>query len=374
MSSSWGNYLKISIFGESHGPRIGVVIDGLPAGLAIDRGTLSAFMLRRAPGRSKTSTPRRESDEPEFLSGYYKGMTTGTPLAAAIRNSDTHSSDYAEFSSVARPGHADYTGFLRYEGYNDIRGGGHFSGRLTAPLVFAGGIAKQLLEREGIFIGAHLARAAGISDTPYDPVHLGEEMLRRAGLRDFPTNDEAAGIMMQDAIEEARMALDSVGGVVECGVIGFPAGIGSPMFDGLENRMASLLFGIPAVKGVEFGDGFTAADLRGSQHNDAFAIRGGAIVTETNHAGGILGGISSGMPIIVRAAFKPTASIAQTQQSVDFIEHTQGNLNIRGRHDPCVAVRAVPVVEAAVAIAAADALIEARGYEGLHRPWGPEEE
>ena len=199
-------------------------------------------------------------------------------------------------------------------------------------------------------------------------------MLRQAGLRDFPTNDEAAGIMMQDAIEEARMALDSVGGVVECGMTGFPAGIGSPMFGGLENRMASLLFGIPAVRGVEFGDGFAAADLRGSQHNDAFAIRSGAIVTQTNHAGGILGGISSGMPIIVRAAFKPTASIAQTQQSVDFIEHTQGNLNLRGRHDPCVAVRAVPVVEAAVAIAAADALIEARGYEGLQRPWGPEEE
>ncbi|RGX55490.1 chorismate synthase [Anaerotruncus sp. AF02-27] len=365
MSSSWGKNFKISVFGESHGRSIGVVLDGVPAGLTLDMEELNAFMQRRAPGKNKASTPRKELDSPQIQSGFYKGVTTGTPLCAVILNGDQHSADYTQFASVARPGHADYTGFLRYAGYNDVRGGGHFSGRLTAPLCFAGGVAKQLLAREGILVGAHACRIAGIDDRRFDPVSLGKETLLCAASRSFPTLDEAAGNRMAQAIEEARLAQDSVGGVVECGVTGLSAGIGSPMFDGLENTVASIVFGIPAVKGLEFGAGFAASDLRGSENNDPFALKNGKIAAETNNAGGILGGISTGMPVILRVAFKPTPSISQEQQTVDFRAHTQGNVSIHGRHDPCVVVRAVPVVEAAVAIAVAEALLDARGYEGL---------
>lgn len=357
MSSSWGNALKISIFGESHGPGIGVVLDGVPAGLALDLEQINTFMRRRAPGRDKTSTPRKEKDLPEILSGFWNGYTTGTPLTALIQNSDTHSSDYSQFASIARPGHADYTGFVRYHGFNDIRGGGHFSGRLTAPLCFAGAVAKQLLAQKGVLVGAHIFRAAGIPDQPYPTLSLDAQTLLSPGEKDFPVLDDAAGERMREAIEKARLAQDSVGGVVECGVIGMPAGIGSPMFDGLENGLASLIFGIPAVKGLEFGDGFAAADLLGSQNNDPFCIRDGKVSAETNHAGGILGGISNGLPILLRVAFKPTPSISQTQQTVDFKAMTQGSVNIRGRHDPCIVARAVPVVEAAAALALADAFL-----------------
>ncbi len=365
MPSTWGNYLKMSIFGESHGPGIGVVLDGLPAGIPIDREALDRFTQRRAPGKNRNSTPRKENDWPEFLSGYWNGVTTGTPLAALIRNHDTQSKDYSQMEAVARPGHADYTGFLRYGGANDVRGGGHFSGRLTAPLTLAGGIAKQILAGQGIFIGAHLLQVADLQDLSFDPVNLDVPTLLRPGESPFPTLNQACGDGMQEAIEQARMALDSVGGIVECGVLGFPAGIGSPMFDGLENRIASLVFGIPAVKGVEFGDGFAACGLRGSQNNDPFFLENGRIATTTNHAGGILGGISSGMPILFRAGFKPTPSIALSQKTVNFRENRAEELSIHGRHDPCVAVRAVPVVEAAAALALLDALLEARGYQGL---------
>lgn len=356
MSSNWGNSFQISLFGESHGAGVGVVIDGIPAGLKLDFETLEAFMKRRAPGRDKTSTPRKESDLPELLSGILNGVTTGAPLTAFIRNSDMHSGDYAELSSLARPGHADYTGFLRYGGFNDVRGGGHFSARLTAPLVFAGGIAKQLLAAYGIFVGAHIARAAGIDDERFDDVKLDTQTLLSTGARDFPVLDEQAGGRMREAIEAARLAQDSVGGIIECGIIGVPAGIGSPIFDGIENRIASILFGIPAVKGIEFGAGFAAADLRGSENNDPFVIDGGAVRTRTNLHGGILGGISSGMPILFRAAFKPTPSISRTQSTVDFQKNVPAELSIKGRHDPCVVVRAVPVVEAAAAAAITDIL------------------
>ena len=356
MSSSWGKTFQISLFGESHGAGIGVVIDGMPAGLKLDFDALDAFMKRRAPGRDKTSTPRKETDRPEILSGLHNDTTTGAPLAAFIRNSDTHSSDYAELSSLARPGHADYTGFLRYGGFNDVRGGGHFSARLTAPLVFAGGIAKQLLASQNILIGAHIARVAGIDDARFKDVTLDSGTLLKAGTSAFPVLDEQAGEQMRQAIESARLEQDSVGGIVECGIIGVPAGIGSPIFDGIENRISSIIFGIPAVKGIEFGAGFAAADLRGSQNNDAFVVASDAIKTKTNHPGGILGGISSGMPIVFRAAFKPTPSISQPQETVDFCKNAPAQLSIKGRHDPCVVVRAVPVVEAAAAIAIVDVL------------------
>ena len=358
MSSSWGNLIKISIFGESHGTAIGVVLDGLPSGMPIDMEALLLFMDRRRPGKDRFSTSRRETDYPHIVSGYYRGQTTGTPLAIVIQNGDTHSADYTEMEHIARPAHADYTGYLRYQGAQDPRGGGHFSGRLTAPLVAAGGIAIQILQKHQIAIGAHIASVGNQYDLPFDPVRLNEETLLAPGKKPFPVVDDMAGKKMQELIENCRMTQDSIGGVVECGIIGFPPGIGSPMFDGLENRLASLIFGIPAVKGLEFGAGFGAARHLGSQMNDPFCIVNGEIRTSTNHHGGILGGISSGMPIMLRVAFKPTPSISRPQSTVDFktMENTQ--LSIQGRHDPCVVPRAVPCVEAAAALALLDAWME----------------
>lgn len=361
MSSSWGTHLKLSIFGESHGGGIGAVLDGLPAGECIDMEELFRFLARRAPGKDRTSTPRREADRPEILSGIQGGVTCGTPVGILIHNTDTRSGDYGAMQTLARPGHADYTGFLRYGGQNDVRGGGHFSGRLTAPLAAAGGIAKQILAHRGITVGAHLLRAGGIDDIPFDPVEIDEETLLTPGNRPFPVLDAEAGDAMRAEIERARLDLDSVGGVVECAAVGFPAGVGDPMFGGVENVLASILFGIPACKGVEFGAGFASSDLRGSENNDPFYMKEGKVRTETNRHGGALGGISSGMPILVRAAFKPTPSIAREQRTVDYRTNTEAVLAIKGRHDPCLAVRAVPCVEAAVALALLDLLLGAPG-------------
>lgn len=350
MSSNWGSHIKLSIFGESHGGGIGAVLDGLPAGESIDMEKLLVFMKRRAPGNSKASTARKEADLPDILSGIVGGVTCGTPIAAVIRNTDTRSQDYHRTETLARPGHADYTGYVRYQGCNDIRGGGHFSGRLTAPLVFAGGICKQILERRGITIGAHLLAVHGVRDIPFDPVRIPTEQLNCIGTRDFPTLDEQAGHRMQVEIEKARLGCDSVGGIIECAAVGLPAGVGSPMFDGAENILSSILFGIPAVKGVEFGEGFGVADLFGSENNDEFTMDGDTVKTRTNRHGGILGGITSGMPLTLRVAMKPTPSIAKAQHTVDYVKRQDAVLEIIGRHDPCLAVRAVPCVEAAVAI------------------------
>lgn len=358
MSSSWGNLIKLSIFGESHGTAIGVVLDGLPSGMPIDMDALLAFMDRRRPGKARFATSRKETDHPHILSGYYRGQTTGTPLAIVIQNGDTHSSDYVQMEHIARPAHADYTGYLRYHGAQDPRGGGHFSGRLTAPLVAAGGIALQILQKNQIFVGAHIASVGDRNDLSFDPVNLDAESLLAPGKKFFPVVDDMAGEKMQELIESCRMSQDSVGGVVECGVVGFPAGVGSPIFDGLENRIASLMFGIPAVKGLEFGAGFDASRHFGSQMNDPFCVENGQIRTTTNHHGGILGGISSGMPIILRVAFKPTPSISRPQNTVDFKAMEATQLSIQGRHDPCVVPRAVPCVEAAVALALLDAWME----------------
>lgn len=319
MSSAWGDTFKLSIFGESHGPAVGAVLDGLPAGEEIDLERIQQFMDRRRPGRDAYSTPRKETDIPHILSGVYKGRTTGTPLAVLIQNGDTHSGDYSEMASVARPSHGDFTGFVRYRGFNDPRGGGHFSGRLTAPLVFAGAVAIQVLERRGVLVGAHLSSVAGIRDSRYSPVELTAQELLGPGRKVFPVLDDSAGEQMRRRIEEARAARDSVGGTIECGVLGLPAGVGSPMFDGVENILASVLFAIPAVKGVEFGLGFEGAALSGSEYNDSFCIRDGEIRTATNRHGGILGGISSGMPVLFQTVFKPTPSISRPQQTVDFI-------------------------------------------------------
>ena len=357
MSSEFGKILKVSVFGQSHGTAIGVNIDGLPAGEKIDLEELQRFLDRRRPGKNKLSTARNEGDVPEILSGLLDGKTCGAPLCAVIRNSDQHSKDYAELADKPRPGHADYTAWVKWKGHADMRGGGHFSGRLTAPLCIAGGIAKQILARRWIYVGAHLRGVGGVADAPF-PLTPTPELFEEVIRKPFPVLDDKAGETMQAVILSVKEYLDSVGGVVECAAIGLPAGLGDPMFDGVENRLAAALFGIPAVKGVEFGAGFGAAAVLGSSNNDSFLVKDGNIVTETNHAGGVLGGITTGMPLVLQAAFKPTPSIAKQQQTVSLSAMENTDLEIHGRHDPCIAHRAVPVVEAVTACVLLDLLLE----------------
>ena len=349
MSSMYGENLHLTIFGQSHSPAIGMTLEGIPAGEQIDFEALQRFLERRAPGRNAYSTARREADAPEFLSGLRGDTTCGVPLTAIIRNGDTRSKDYAPFSAVPRPGHADYTANVKYFGYQDYAGGGHFSGRLTAPLCIAGGVCLQILRRRGIEV---ISRIIAIGDVE-DPSPLSASTAEKA----FPTVDEAAGEAMQAAIAQAKAQGDSLGGVIECAVLGLPAGLGDPMFGGMENRIAGIVFGIPAVKGVEFGAGFAAAKLRGSQNNDSYTVQDGRIETRSNHCGGILGGITNGMPLVFRAAIKPTPSIAMEQDSVNLETLTEEKLRVGGRHDPCIVPRAVPVMEAAAAIAVYDALL-----------------
>jgi len=352
MSSMFKNNISFSIFGESHGKAIGVVIDNLPSGEYIDMDKVSEYMRRRAPKKDGTTTPRSEKDIPDVVSGLLNERTTGTPLTAIIQNTDTKSKDYANVSKLARPGHADYTGNIRYKGYNDVRGGGHFSGRLTAPLCFAGAICSQILERRGIYTGGHILQIHNIKDIPFDSVSVTRDDILGVRNKDFPTISDEKGQMMFNDILKARKGLESLGGIIECVCINVPAGIGSPMFDGLENTISQLMFGIPAVKGIEFGAGFNVANMTGSQNNDNFYIDDRHRVrTKTNNHGGILGGISSGMPIICRVAVKPTPSIAQEQETIDYSTMENDTIQIKGRHDPCIVPRAVPCVESAMNIA-----------------------
>ena len=313
-------------------------------------------MLRRAPGRDATSTSRKEPDRPEFLSGIENGVTTGEEIKAIIRNTNQHSTDYEKLKYTPRPSHADYGAFVKYKGECDMRGGGPFSGRLTAPLCIGGGIAKQILARRGVEVGAHIYSVGDISDTPFDAVDPND--ITAAGKKDFPTLSNEAGEKMRELILSAKADGDSVGGIVECAVTGIPAGHGGPLFDGVEGKISYALFGIPAVKGVEFGSGFEAAKMRGSEHNDPFMYDGEKVVTVTNNAGGIIGGITSGMPLTVRVALKPTPSIAKEQETVNLETKENVKLTIGGRHDPCVVARAVPAVEAAVALAILDIIQE----------------
>ena len=353
MSSMFGEKIRVSIFGQSHSAAIGVTIDGLPAGFRPDMDAISAFMARRAPGKSEFATARKEADQFEILSGMADGVFCGAPFAAVIRNTSQRSSDYAPFRDTPRPGHADYTARVRYANFQDASGGGHFSGRLTAPLCLAGAICMQILEQQGVKIGAHILQIGTAFDRRFDPMapELGSILPGTLPVLEASAAEEMGGV-----IREAKEEGDSVGGVIEVGVTGFPAGIGDPMFDGIENRIAQIVFGVPAVKGLEFGSGFDCASMRGSDHNDAYVLRSGRIETATNHHGGILGGISSGMPIVFRAAIKPTPSIFKPQRSVDLKNMTETELTIAGRHDPCIVPRAVPVLEAAAAIALADML------------------
>ena len=359
MGSTWGRRLKISIFGESHGPGVGVVLDGLPSGQAIDPEALRRFALRRAPGRAAWATRRQEADEAEILSGVFEGHITGTPLAALIRNTDTRSADYRDLFLKPRPGHADLTAMARYGGFQDPRGSGHFSGRLTAPLVFAGAVCSQILLSKGVRLVSHIYEIAGIRDAVFDTVHPDMDSLSVIADKALPVIDDTAGEAMAAEIERARLAADSVGGIVEVMIHGLPAGVGDPIFECLESQIASLVFGIPAVRGLEFGTGFGAAAMTGSAHNDVPVFQGKSIRFQTNHSGGIQGGISNGMPVVFRVAFKPTASIGQEQQTINLETMAEDRLAVKGRHDPCIVPRAVPVVEAAAAVAVLDAMLAA---------------
>lgn len=353
-----GNKLRVTVFGQSHAPAIGCVIDGLPSGFAPDMERVSAFMARRAPGQNAWSTNRKESDTPEILSGLVEGRTCGAPVSMLIRNSDQHSRDYAGLKRTPRPSHADYTAIIKYGDDYDIRGGGQFSGRLTAPLCFAGALALQILEQRGVTIAAHIARIENVQDPSPDFAAVTREELAALLKKPFPVFDDGAGVRMRQAIEAARLDADSVGGVIRCFALGLPAGLGEPMFGGVENRLAAALFGIPAVRGVSFGTGFAAAGMRGSEHNDPFVMDGDRVSARTNHAGGVLGGITSGLPLVVNIAVKPTASIGQTQETVDLVTKTNTSLTIQGRHDPCIVPRAVPVAEAVTALTILDMLME----------------
>ena len=353
MSSTYGENLKLSIFGQSHGPAIGMTLDGIPAGLPVDFDKLQQFLNRRAPGQNDWSTPRKEEDRPEFLGGILDGYTCGAPIAAVIYNKNIRSGDYENLKDCPRPGHADYTAQVKYGGFQDAAGGGHFSGRLTAPLCIAGGLCKQWLEEMGIQIGAHILAIGECGDQYFDPMDPEIESV----CADFPVLDPEAGAAMRDWIAQAKAAGDSVGGIVECAVTGLPAGIGEPMFGGVESRIAQIVYGIPAVKGVEFGIGFDCACVPGSSSNDDFTIADGKILTETNNAGGILGGITNGMPVIFTTAIKATPSISCTQNSISLKKQENEALQIQGRHDPCIVPRAVPVVEAAAAIAIYDLIL-----------------
>lgn len=357
MGSSFGNRLRLSVFGQSHGTAIGVTVDGLPAGETVDLDQLYAFLCRRKPGTSPLSTPRQESDFPKILSGLEQGKTCGAPLCAVIENQDQRSHDYGTLLQTPRPGHADYTAWVKWGGEADMRGGGHFSGRLTAPLCIAGGIAKQILERRSIHVGGHILQIASVQEEAF-PLRPTVDLLDSIAAKDFPVLDDAKGQAMAQAVVDAATEGDSVGGIVECVSIGLPAGLGDPMFGGMEGRLAAALYGIPAVKGVSFGAGFDVATLRGSENNDPFAIENGQVVTTTNHAGGILGGITTAMPLTLQVAFKPTPSISKPQQTINLTTMTPETLVIQGRHDPCIVHRAVPVVEAVVATVLLDMLLE----------------
>ncbi|MDD3167941.1 MAG: chorismate synthase [Eubacteriales bacterium] len=364
MGSTWGSQLKVSVFGESHGKGIGVVIDGFPAGFSCDMDFISRELARRAPGQSSLTTGRREEDRPIILSGILENTTTGAPICIMIPNTDTQSKDYEALRAVPRPSHSDYTGKTRYRGHNDIRGGGHFSGRLTAPLVFAGALCKDFLRRKHeIEIGSHIYSVGEAADRAFDLVSIDRELLIRLQQETLPLLDHDAEEKIRGTVEQARKELDSVGGVIECAVVGSAAGIGSPMFHSVESRIASMLYSVPAVKGVEFGLGFALAGMRGSEANDCYQLEDGSVKTKTNCNGGISGGITTGMPIIVRAAIKPTPSIGREQTTLNLETGKEELLRIQGRHDPCIALRAAVVIEAAVAVAMLDLYLEAFGYD-----------
>ena len=358
MSSTWGNKLKISLFGESHGNAIGIVIDGLPPGKQISLEEIQVQMKRRAPGNNNTSTPRKEADSFEIQSGLFNNVTTGAPLCCLIKNTNTKSKDYEKTKDIARPGHADLTGHLKYKGFNDYRGGGHFSGRLTAPIVFAGALCQQILKEQNIVVGSHAVDIASIKDVSFKDIQVDESLLKQLSTKYPCVLDDAQGEKMIEKILEAKNDHDSVGGIIETIILNVPPSLGSPFFESVESRLASFLFSIPAVKGVEFGEGFNFASLKGSQSNDPFIIKDSKIATTTNNCGGILGGITNGMPITFNTAFKPTPSISKKQNSINMQTLEETEISVEGRHDPCIVLRAIPVIESVASIVLLDLLLE----------------
>ena len=364
MSMTWGNNIEMTLFGESHGPVVGIVLGNLPAGLTIDEDDLYFQMKRRQPGRSQLSTSRKESDQPRIVSGVYEGKTTGAPLCMIIQNEDQHSQDYSLLKECMRPGHCDYPAYMKYHGYHDIRGSGHFSGRLTAPLVFAGTIARQILKEKGIVIGSHILSIHDIIDHHFD-VTINNQELEALQQSSFPLLNREVEESMKACILEAKSQGDSVGGVIECAITHVPAGIGNPFFDSMESHLSSLLFSIPGVKSVAFGDGEDICRLRGSQANDAYYYDEGNVKTKTNHNGGITGGISNGMPIVFRVGIKPTSSIALSQQTINVKTQENTQLELKGRHDPCIVPRAVVVVESMAALGLLDLVIQDERFKNM---------
>ena len=353
--SRTGERFSVSVFGESHGTHIGCVIEGVPAGITLDMSAILFEMKRRMPIKSDWSTQRGETDTPEIISGMVEGVTTGAPLTMVIQNKDQRSKDYGNLKTNPRPGHADYTAYIKYHGFNDIRGGGHFSGRLTAPIVFAGAVAKQVLAPMGIEIFAHIKQIMDVEDKAIEEAYCEKKEIAQ---KVFPVIDDYMGMRMIDIIQEVRADKNSVGGVIECGIFGMMPGIGGPLFDGLDGVLAKAIFGIPAVKGVAFGEGFDIIKHFGNLSNDAFTVEDGNIATKTNHMGGVLGGISNGMPLVIKAAFKATPSISKPQETVNLETNEKAMLLVKGRHDPCILPRAVPVVEAVCAITILDEIMK----------------
>lgn len=357
MSSVICDKIKLSIFGESHGTAIGCVIDGLPAGVVLDMDKIYKDMSRRAPGKDKFATPRLEKDIPQILSGVLNNTTTGAPLAMIIENTNTKSGDYSNLLSVPRPSHSDYPAFVKYNGFNDIRGGGHFSGRLTAPLVFAGAVAKQILEQKGIKIAAHIKQIGSVCDKGFDFCNVSDDLISKLTSTNFSVIDDSVEEKMRSEIEKYRLDADSVGGEIECVATGLPVGVGGNMFDTVEGKLASILFGVPAVKGVQFGLGFGFSKSNGSAVNDEYKIENSKIALRTNNNGGVIGGMTNGAPVVVSVAIKPTPSIGKEQNSVNLQTMNEEKLVINGRHDPCIVPRAVPVIESAVALGLLDLMM-----------------
>jgi len=350
----WGHSIKLSLFGESHGKKIGITIEGLPAGIKLDWEQIHQEMNRRKPGKSQIATARIEDDAVEIISGYFNEHTTGSPLTALISNNDTRQHDYDLTKNLMRPSHADFTIYMKYDGFNDYRGGGYSSGRITAPLVFAGAIAKQILEEKGIFVGAHIKKIGSVTDAPFDEENLSATTFKTVASLPLPVINEGIIPQIEDVIMSVKNDGNSIGGLVECGIIGLPVGIGEPFFDSIESTLSHLLFSIPAIKGVEFGAGFEFVNLTGDVANDSFYYEDDVIKTKTNYNGGVLGGISTGMPVVLTCVIKPTPSIAKPQATVDIKKEKNDIIRITGRHDPCIVPRIVPVVEAVSAIGILD--------------------
>lgn len=358
MSSRIGKNISVSVFGESHGAAIGMVMDNVPVGIKLDTDYILKQMARRAPGNDSTSTPRKEGDLPEIISGVKDGVTTGAPLTVIIKNTNTKSVDYDNLMRHPRPSHSDYAAYVHYNGFNDIAGGGHFSGRLTAPIVAAGSILRLYLKSKGIEIGGHICQIGNVKDSRFDAANISADTLNTLSSSSFALLDSSKEAEMRAEVEAAKKEGDSIGGMVEIAVTGIPAGLGGPMFDGVENIISKAVFGIPAVKGIEFGSGFELASMRGSEANDELYINDGRVLCKTNHSGGATGGITNSMPIVFRAVIKPTPSIAKNQATVDLKQMTDASLSIKGRHDPCIVPRALPAIEAVTAIAVANLLLE----------------